>query len=164
MREGYTPEAGRVKTMTALLEIGVVKSPVVEPKDDGWGEVVSEIHLDERFAPGLRGIEQYSHIIVVFLMHMAAFDESNDLIRRPRGRADLPETGIFAQRAKHRPNPLGITAVRLIGVEKNIITVRGLDAINGTPVLDVKPYFPAFDRVEGVAVPEWVDRLMDGYF
>ncbi|MDD5082968.1 MAG: TrmO family methyltransferase, partial [Dehalococcoidales bacterium] len=77
---------------------------------------------------------------------------------------DMPEVGIFAQRAKHRPNPIGVSAVKLISVRGNVLTVRGLDAIDGTPVLDIKPYFPSFDRVEEPSVPEWVGRLMVDYF
>jgi len=76
----------------------------------------------------------------------------------------MPQIGIFAQRARHRPNPIGITAVRLIGVEGRVLSVRGLDAIDGTPVLDIKPYFPVYDHDSGAVVPEWVERLMKGYF
>lgn len=148
----------------ALQPIGVVRSPVAEGVDEDWGSVVTEIHLREEYAPGLHGLEEFSHVIVVFLMHEATFSPGDDLVRRPRGRADMPELGIFAQRAKHRPNPIGLTAVRLLSVRGNVLTVRGLDAIDGSPVLDIKPYFPAFDRVEGATTPEWVARLMEGYF
>jgi tRNA-Thr(GGU) m(6)t(6)A37 methyltransferase TsaA len=147
-----------------MKPIGHVKSPEAEPIDEHWGDVLSEIHLDDALAPGLRGLEQFSHIIVIFLMHQSTFDPDAHLVRRPQGRTDMPELGIFAQRAKHRPNPIGVTAVELIAVEGHVIRVRGLDAIDGTPVLDIKPYFPAFDRVAHPVVPEWVDRLMGGYF
>ena len=76
----------------------------------------------------------------------------------------MPELGIFAQRAKDRPNPLGITVVPLLAVEPDGISVRGLDAIDGTPVLDLKPYFPEFDSARDAVVPGWVERLMRGYF
>jgi tRNA (adenine37-N6)-methyltransferase len=147
-----------------LKPIGRVKSPASEPLDEGWGSVESEIHLEPEFAPGLKGLGQFSHIIVVFLMHQATFDAARDLVRRPKGMADMPFTGIFAQRAKHRPNPIGITAVELLGVEGNVVQVKGLDAIDGTPVLDLKPYFPVFDHVEHATTPEWVGRAMAGYF
>ena len=148
----------------AMEPVGLVRSPVAEGVDEDWGSVVAEIHLREEYAPGLRGLEEFSHVIVVFLMHQATFSAADDLVRRPRGRADMPELGIFAQRAKHRPNPIGLTAVRLLSVRGNILTVRGLDAIDGSPVLDIKPYFPVFDWVNGATTPEWVDRLMEGYF
>jgi tRNA (Thr-GGU) A37 N-methylase len=76
----------------------------------------------------------------------------------------MPELGIFAQRAKHRPNPIGITAVELIGIAGNVVKVKGLDAIDGTPVLDLKPYVPVFDRRDRAIIPEWMKRLMEGYF
>ena len=147
-----------------LRPIGKVKSPVVEPVDKGWGSVESEIRLEPQFAPGLQGLDSFSHILVVFLMDRSTFDAAQDLVRRPKGRADMPLLGIFAQRAKHRPNPIGITAVELLGIEGNVIRVRGLDAIDGTPILDIKPYFPVFDRIDQASMPEWVHRVMEGYF
>lgn len=151
--------------MTLNIEsIGTVKSPVKEGVDEDWGGVVSEIHIEERYAPGLVGLNGFSHLLVVFYMHKSTFEEGAHLQRRPQGRQDMPLIGIFAQRAKHRPNPIGVTAVELLVVRGNAITVRGLDAIDGTPVLDVKPYFPAYDcRVEA-RTPGWVDELMRGYF
>ena len=153
--------------MTATLPlrtIGVVRCAVAEGRDEDWGDVVSELHLDAGLAPGLDGIEDFSHVIVVYWMHQASFDPTRDLVRRPRGRADMPERGIFAQRAKHRPNPIGITAVAVVARDGAILKVRGFDAIDGTPILDIKPYLPAFDRVEVPTVPEWAERLMRGYF
>ena len=76
----------------------------------------------------------------------------------------MPEIGLLAQRSKHRPNPIGVTTVRLVGVGDGELAVRGLDAVNGTPVLDVKPWFPAFDLPDGARVPGWVERLMADYF
>ncbi len=144
--------------------IGIVKSPVREGIDSGWGKVESEIHISSEYADGLRGITSFSHIIIVFEMHESSFSPEDHLVRRPQEREDMPLSGIFAQRAKHRPNPVGITSVRLLGMRKNILKVRGLDAIDGTPVLDIKPYFPQYDRIENPQTPEWVDRLMADYF
>jgi tRNA-Thr(GGU) m(6)t(6)A37 methyltransferase TsaA len=144
--------------------IGVVYNDVKEPTDEGWGRVVSEIVLDETFTDGLDGIEQFSHLLILFWMHRAAEAEPVRMRRRPQGRADMPEVGLFAQRARHRPNPIGVTAVKLLRRDKNRLFVEGLDAINGTPVLDVKPYVPAYDTVEAARIPAWTTRLMDGYF
>jgi tRNA-Thr(GGU) m(6)t(6)A37 methyltransferase TsaA len=144
--------------------IGTVRSTADESVDMGWGAVEAEIHLSEDLVPGLKGLEEFSHIVVVFHMDKATFDAGKDLVRRPRGRADMPELGIFAQRPKHRPNPIGVTTVQLLGIDRNVLRVHGLDAIDGTPVLDIKPYFPQFDHVEGARVPEWVGRLMEGYY
>ncbi len=147
-----------------LEAIGTVRSPIKEGVDEGWGDVVSQIDIREEFAHGLRGLEAFSHIDVIFLMHQSSFNAADDLVRRPRGRADMPQLGIFAQRAKHRPNPIGLTTVRLLSIEGYTLTVRGLDAIDGSPVLDIKPYFPPFDLAEDATVPEWVGKLMEGYF
>ena len=76
----------------------------------------------------------------------------------------MPEVGIFAQRAKHRPVPIGVTAVRLRARRGAVLEVEGLDALDGSPILDIKPYFPDFDRVADPTVPDWVSRLMQGYF
>lgn len=144
--------------------IGWVKSAVAEGRDDRWGDVTSELRIEERFAAGLQGLERFSHLLVVFWMHQSSFDAAADLVRRPRGRHDMPELGIFAQRAKHRPNPIGITAVRLLERRGNILIVQGLDAIDGSPILDLKTYFAAFDRIEDPTAPEWVPLLMRDYF
>jgi tRNA-Thr(GGU) m(6)t(6)A37 methyltransferase TsaA len=150
--------------MIAVNAIGIVRNPVTSGKDEDWGGVRSDIVVEPAFVAGLQGIEQFSHLLVVYWMHGASFSPATDLVRRPRGRDDMPELGIFAQRAKHRPNPVGVTAVRLLERRGDVLSVAGLDAIDGTPVIDLKPYFAAFDRVEAPGEPEWVARLMQGYF
>jgi tRNA-Thr(GGU) m(6)t(6)A37 methyltransferase TsaA len=154
-----------VEGLTVNIEpIGVVKSPVKDPVDENWGEVIAEVHVKHSLARGLTGMDRFSHVMVVFFMHQYTFPPATDLIRRPQERADMPELGIFAQRAKHRPNPIGITAVELIEVRGNVLVVKGLDAIDGTPVLDLKPYVPTFDSRPKAVVPEWIERLMENYF
>jgi tRNA-Thr(GGU) m(6)t(6)A37 methyltransferase TsaA len=148
----------------SIRPIGHVVSGVKRQTDEAWGEVVSRIVVLPPYRPGLQGLDQFSHVLVVTWLHEAAFDPGKHLVRRPRGLATMPEVGIFAQRSKDRPNLIGITAVALVSVERDGITVRGLDAIDGTPVLDIKPYYPVYDRVPDAAVPEWVDRLMTDYF
>ena len=147
-----------------LTIIGYVESTATKQTDEHWGSVEARIALQPEYRGGLRGLEQFSHALIVTFLHEARFEPTKHLLRRPRGLASMPEVGIFAQRAKDRPNPLGITAVTIIGVESGALVVRGLDAINGTPVLDVKPYYPAYDRVMNAVVPEWVDSLMEKYF
>ena len=151
-------------TELSVEPIGWIRSPVAKPVDEDWGSVESTIHLEPSLCRGLQGLAQFSHVIVVTFMHGASFDRDRHLVRRPRGLAEMPELGIFAQRAKDRPNPIGITCVPLVEVEPTGIRVRGLDAIDGTPVLDIKPYFPHFDAPESARVPDWVDALMRGYF
>jgi tRNA-Thr(GGU) m(6)t(6)A37 methyltransferase TsaA len=130
-----------------------------------WATVDSEIHLDPEYAAGLQGLEGFSHVLVIFFLDRAqGFDAKTQLLRRPRGMEDMHEVGVFAQRTKYRPNPIGITAVKLLGIDGNVVRVRGLDALDGTPVLDIKPYMPPFDRVDHVEMPPWVGHVMEGYF
>jgi len=144
--------------------IGRVDSPEVLQKDESWGAVEARVILKPEYRDGLHGLEQFSHAIIVTYLHEAGYDPSRHLVRRPRGLKTMPEMGIFAQRAKDRPNPVGITVVSIVGVEPGALVVRGLDAIDGTPVIDVKPYYPVYDRVDAPKVPAWVTKLMKGYF
>jgi tRNA-Thr(GGU) m(6)t(6)A37 methyltransferase TsaA len=147
-----------------MVPIGFVESPVAAQIDCGWGDVIARVVLLPPYRPGLKGLEGFSHAIVATFLHEARFDPQHGLTRRPRGLAEMPEVGIFAQRAKDRPNSIGLTAVAIVEVRSDSIVVRGLDAIDGTPVLDIKPYVPQYDRIESPATPEWMDRLMKGYF
>jgi tRNA (adenine37-N6)-methyltransferase len=157
-RQGDTVES------LTLHPIGIIRNDVTDPVDENWSKVISEIHLAPEYVEGLKGLEDWSHVVVIYVMHKANFDRQMDLVRRPRGMADMPELGIFAQRARHRPNLIGITAVKLVSVENGIVKVRGLDAIDSTPVIDIKPYAPVYDGVMNALVPAWFMRLMQGYF
>ena len=151
------------QTMT-LKSVGHVVSPVENMVDEKWGRVISKIVLLPEYAGGLDGLDGFSHAIVVTYLHRAKYERPLHLKRRPRGLESMPLVGIFSQRAKDRPNPIGITAVKLVRVGADYLEVQGLDAINGTPVLDIKPYFPLYDRIAAPRTPEWVDELMQGYF
>ena len=152
-------------TAFTVKPIGAVKCAVTEMSQGGWARIDSEIHLDTTLTGGLQELASYSHVIVVFFLDRAqGFDPAQQLLRKPRGMEDMHQVGVFAQRTKYRPNPIGVTAVKLLGIAGNVITVRGLDALDGTPVLDIKPYLPPFDRMEDVTMPPWVDHVMDGYF
>ena len=132
--------------------------------DSDWAALESEIVMEPGCEPGLAGLEQFSHAIVLFLMDREPDPEPPALVRRPRGRADMPMLGVFAQRGRMRPNPIGATTVAIVRVEPGRLIVRGLDAIDGTPVLDLKPHVPNFDRPAEPRVPAWMDELMRGYF
>jgi tRNA (adenine37-N6)-methyltransferase len=147
-----------------LKIIGRVHCPVTVQRDQDWGDVVSQVVLEPVYQGGLVGLDGFSHVMVVTYLHEAAFEVSRHLVRRPRGLESMPLVGIFSQRAKDRPNPIGITAVRVKSVAEGSLDVVGLDAIDGTPVLDLKPYYPHYDRVADATVPAWVDELMKGYF
>jgi tRNA-Thr(GGU) m(6)t(6)A37 methyltransferase TsaA len=144
--------------------IGTVRCEINEKVDTAWGKVISDIIINKSISGGLLGLEMFSHILVIYHLNEANFVKEEHLVRRPRGRDDMPLVGLFAQRVKDRPNPIGVTAVKLLSVTDNIIKVQGLDAIDGTPVLDIKPYFPAFDKVNNANVPNWVNVLMEDYF
>jgi tRNA-Thr(GGU) m(6)t(6)A37 methyltransferase TsaA len=138
--------------------IGVVRNAVHAPRMDGWEHVRSDIILREELGPALDGLNGYSHIIVIF-----AFDkvpESEHRMRvRPRGDLRIPEQGVLATRSQVRPSGLGMSVVRLVRVRHNIVRVEGLDAIDGTPVLDIKPYFPNYDAVADAGIPDWAKAL-----
>ena len=146
-----------------LRVIGTVRNGRTTLEDRDWGEVESMITLKPEFASALAGLEGYSHVLVVFFMHVDPLDEKPALLRRPREREDMPMVGVFAQRGRMRPNPIGVTPAEIVSVETGCVVVRGLDAISGTPVVDLKPYVPVIDRRDA-RVPDWMDRLMEGYF
>jgi len=149
-----------------LHAIGHVRSPRTLAVDDAWGAVRSCIVLDGAvLAPdALRGLEGFSHLEVLFHMHRVAPDEIERGARRPRDRADLPEVGILAQRAKGRPNCLGLSRCRLLAIEGLNLHVEGLDAIDETPVLDVKPWIQEMGPRGAPHQPAWVALLMDAYY
>ena len=118
---------------------------------------VSQIILHEPLAKALDGIHDFSHLYVVFWMHEISEEERETLKVHPRGRS-MPLLGIFATRTPFRPNPIGITLVEILRVEDNTLTVRGLDAFDGTPILDLKP-FDYWDVVKDARIPEWRVRL-----
>ena len=143
--------------------IGEVKSPITEAVDMNWGEVVSEIVLKPEFAPGLLGLGDFSHAMILTFLHEAKYVPEVHLRRHPQERQDMPLLGIFAQRARHRPNRIGVTACEIVEVTDTSVKVRALDAINGTPVIDVKPYVPVYDRKDAT-IPKWMEKMMKGYF
>lgn len=146
-----------------LKPIGYVSNEIVEKKDDFWGNTISTITLTEEFQGGLTGLQVFSHAIILCYLDKACYQPKKHLLRRPRNRQDMPMLGIFSQRTKDHPNPIGVTAVEILSVSDSVLTVKGLDAMDGTPVLDIKPYFPAFDKREA-RTPGWVDVLMKNYF
>ena len=142
-----------------LKSIGIVRNEVKEPVRRDWQEVVSEITLDEGLEECLEGLEEFSHIIVVYWMHRAPSWRQPPAKIHPMGRADLPLVGLFATCTPHRPNPLGVTVARLLERRGNVLKVEGLDAIDGTPVIDIKPYFPPRAvSPDNLHLPDWATR------
>jgi tRNA (Thr-GGU) A37 N-methylase len=149
-----------------LTPIGAVRGGRLEPADDGWDAVEAEIVLDRAVLgpEAALGLEAFSHVVVVFGFHRLdpALVERN--ARHPRGRQDWPRTGILAQRGAPRPNRLGVTTCALLAVHGMVLRVRGLDAVDGSPVLDVKPHMAGFDPRGAVREPDWAREIMAGYW
>jgi len=139
-----------------LKAIGAVVNGIDEPPDGGWGETDSDIVMDPALTASLDNLNEFSHIIVLFWLHRAAAEVADKV--HPMGNRRLPLVGLFASRSPHRPNPLGKTTVRLLGRRGNILKVRGLDAVDGTPVIDIKPYIPGYDAAVEAEVPPWVSE------
>jgi tRNA (adenine37-N6)-methyltransferase len=152
--------------MIALQPVGFVRSPRTEPLDDNWGGMVASIELDPaRFtAEAVVGLAEFSHLEVVYHFHLVPETKIETGARHPRNNPDWPRAGIFAQRGKNRPNRLGVSRCRLLSVEGTTLVVEGLDAIEGTPVLDVKPWMQEFGPRGEVVQPQWSSELMADYY
>lgn len=151
--------------MIELSPIAVVKNTRKAIEDDHWGEVVSTIHLlDPLQENALEGIESFSHVEIIFYFDKVQLDRIETGARHPRNNPDWPLVGIFAQRGKNRPNQIGITICKLLQHSGSTITVQGLDAVDGTPVLDIKPVIREFLPHEEIRQPEWADELMKNYW
>lgn len=149
-----------------IRPIGMVQSPRHDTQDDHWGAITSHIELDaQQFSTeAVIGLSDFSHIEVIFFMHLVSGDEIETGARHPRGQTNWPRVGIFAQRAKMRPNRLGISRCRLLQVDGLTLTVQGLDASDGTPIIDIKPYMVEFGPIGAVVQPAWATELMTQYF
>ena len=149
-----------------MIAVGAVVGGRAEPIDDDWAGVQAVIRLDpEQFAAdALAGLTDFSHLEVVFVFDRVDEADVHQGARRPRGRADWPLVGIFAQRGKARPNRIGVSRCRLLGVDGLDVHVEGLDAIDGTPVLDVKPWMDEFAPRGRTRQPDWSRELMRDYY
>ncbi|MBY4381911.1 SAM-dependent methyltransferase [Rhodococcus fascians] len=151
----------------AVSPIGVVRSDRAEVVDDNWGAVVSVIELDETVldADATLGLEEFSHLEVVYRFHLCDPDSATLGSRHPRGDTTLPRVGVLAQRVKDRPNHLGVSRCEIVEVQGLRIRVRGLDAIEGSPIFDVKPFLQSMVPTrEDVTEPAWVASVMKNYF
>ncbi len=151
-----------MKNLIQLEAVARVKNERTEIVDGDWDTITSEIILSDHLpAECLQGIEEFSHLEIIFFFHSA--EKTITGSAHPRGNPLWPEVGIFAQRKKNRPNHLGATIVRLIRVEARKLIVSNLDAINGTPVLDIKPVFREFLPAGAIRQPDWSHELMKDY-
>lgn len=155
--------------MTSFIKSQVIAKVYNErknPEDDNWGNIISDIQLnDELFSTdALIGIDEFSHLEIIYFMHLVVPEKIITGSRRPRNLQHLPEVGIFAQRPKARPNRLGLSRCELLEVNGFTLNVKGLDAINNTPVIDIKPYFNEFSPRGKIFEPKWVSEIMKDYY
>ena len=142
-----------------------VRGGRVENTDDGWGDVEADVVLAADLPEtAFAGLDQFSHAVIVFHFDMIDPETIVTGARRPRGNPDWPEVGIFAQRGSPRPNRIGVTTVEIVAVEGRHLKVRGLDAIDGTPVLDIKPVMRGFEPRGRIREPDWAAEIMKDYW
>jgi tRNA (adenine37-N6)-methyltransferase len=147
-----------------LHPIAYIRNQRIALDDDNWGGVISEIMLDKSLpAESLDGLETFSHLEILFYFDQVA-DEKVVMSRHPRGNKDWPKVGVFAQRNKDRPNHIGLTTIRVIKHEGRSLFVEGLDAVDGTPVLDIKPVMVEFLSRGEIRQPDWSHELMQNYW
>ena len=153
-------------TRFTITAIGRVEGGRTDPIDDDWGGSRARIRLDaDRFGPeALAGLDAFSHAEIVYLFDRVAEESVATGARHPRGRADWPSVGIFAQRGKGRPNRLGVSICGIVAVEGTTLEVEGLDAIDGTPVIDIKPVLSGFLPRGEVREPDWGKAIMQDYW
>ncbi len=167
-------EGGLVPEMR-LRRVGIVKSPLKEPSlvadsDDlewrsrvtGVAEsrrVISELVIDSDLNGILDGIEDFSHLLVLYWSHRVPPEGRSIIKAHPMGRKDLPLVGIFATRSPARPNTICATVVRLLERKENVIKIEGLDALDGSPIVDIKPYIPFYEAVGEAKLADWMERI-----
>jgi tRNA-Thr(GGU) m(6)t(6)A37 methyltransferase TsaA len=138
----------------SMQSVGTVRSPYRDKATRlSRRDIVAEIVVREDLQKALIGIEEWSHLFVLFWMDQFTWTP-DQLAVHPRHRNDLPEVGVFSARGRERPNPVGLAVVELLKRDRNVLTVKALDAYDGTPVLDIKPY-DAYDAVTELRAPEW---------
>ena len=149
-----------------LQAVGRARNGIITPRDDFWADVRSEIEIDgSRFgAEALAGLEDFSHLEIVFYFHLVNDAKIEVGARHPRNRSDWPKVGIFAQRGKNRPNRIGVSRCRLLAVNNLTLTVAGLDVVDGTPILDIKPWMQEFGPYEDTRQPDWSREIMREYY
>jgi len=151
--------------MFSVQPIAFVHNERKEIKDDEWGDVRSCITLTDMYTEeSIQGIEDFSHIEVIFYFHKVTDEQIQYFARHPRNNSNYPKVGILAQRGKNRPNRIGATIVKVIRRDGKTIVVEGLDAIDGTPILDIKPVMKEFIPREEIKQPEWATDIMKQYW
>jgi tRNA-Thr(GGU) m(6)t(6)A37 methyltransferase TsaA len=149
-----------------LSPIGIVHSPRKDLEDDFWGGIISTIILDPSIMDitATNELDKFSHLEIIYYMHRVTPEKVINGARHPRNNMEFPNVGILAQRTKNRVNQLGLSRAKLLEVNGLEIIVEGLDAIDGTPILDIKPYMREFMPAEKTNQPDWVSDIMSDYY
>jgi len=149
-----------------LDPIGIVHSTRKKTEDDNWDNEQVYVELDDSqfSADALAGLSDFSHVEVLFHMNQVDPGKIEKTARHPRNNTEWPKVGIFAQRGKNRPNQIGTTICRVLKVEGTQLHLEGLDAIDGSPVLDIKPWVLEFAPRGEVFQPKWISELMRKYW
>jgi len=148
-----------------MSPIAYVKNSRADIEDDNWGAIISEIILaDDIATEALDGIETFSHLYIIFYMDKVLDEKAKAQSRHPRNNTALPKLGTYAQRNKNRPNKLGLTVVELLEKKDRVIKVKNLDAIDGTPILDIKPVMKEFQAKTEIQQPNWTKEIMKKYW
>ena len=142
-----------------LQPVGVVKNSINDREHYGWKNIYSDILVKGEYLPALDGLADFSHIIVLFWLDKVTSEERATRRAHPQRKDEIPELGIFAWHSSRRPNPIGMSVVRLLEVQGNGVKVEGLDAIDGTPALDLRPYVESYYHVAHSREPAWVLKL-----
>ena len=125
------------------------------------GEREARIRIFPKFCVGLKGIAASSHLFILYWMNLRdTVDERKTLLVHPKGRKSRAKVGVFACRSPSRPNPIGLCVVQLLKVDGRILTVKGLDAFEGSPILDIKPYIPKLDSIPAAQVSKLTDKSL----
>lgn len=144
-----------------LVPIGRVSSGIEYPSDVKWENITSKVVIAPQLVEALDGIDGFSHVLIIFYLHKVDEDRRSLLKVHPENREELPLVGVFATRSPSRPNPIGVTVVKLLERQENVLKVLGLDAYDGTPVLDIKPYLRRGDLIEEATMPDWLLHLWE---
>lgn len=148
-----------------IKPIGLVHSTRKQVIDDNWNQETAYVELDSRFlADALAGLNDFSHVEILFYMDQVDPAKIETQARHPRNNPDWPKIGIFAQRGRNRPNQIGVTICRIKKIDGLKVHLEGLDAVDGTPVLDIKPWIKEFAPRGETYQPNWASELMEGYW
>jgi len=147
---------------SALISCSTIKSDVYQISSVGLirkHHNVTTIEIDVRYEDGILGLNEFSHVVVCYWLHKNDNQEQREILQVfPRGDPQNPLQGVFATRSPVRPNLIGLSICKILSIEDNIIQIDTIDAYDGSPVIDLKPYIPDIDSEEDVQVPEWVYR------